>query len=283
RLQENYPDAAEEYRLALTQLNGLLAQNPGNPDYQRELGYAHNWLGETLRLSLESSPSATPEEWAVAKKEDDEALLVQSSLQKQAPRNRDYPQELARTYYTRGILQRDTGHLQEAEADFRQAISLLEALTSRGASPGEPSSNPDPRQDLARAYNNLGVLLRKAGRREEAEAFLEKAVAILEELTKEKPDNREFKFELAKLSENLAELLLDKQELASAEQHNHRAVDLIEELASPGRSLDMERIKEHITKGRILDQRHSREAERETARALELLERRGDSAVHSEY
>src|SRR5262249_55511881 len=109
------------------------------------------------------------------------------------------------------------------------------------------------------------------------------AVAIHEELTKEKPDNREFKFELAKLSENLAELLLDKQELASAEQHNHRAVDLIEELASPGRSLDMERIKEHITKGRILDQRHSREAERETARALELLERRGDSAVHSEY
>jgi tetratricopeptide (TPR) repeat protein len=285
RLLEQYPDAAQEYRQALVLLHGLLARHSADPGYQREVGYAHNWLGETLRLSLEGVSSVTQAQWAEAKKEYDEALVVQLQLQKQVPGNRDYQQELARTYYTRGILQRDAGQLGGAESDFRLAITLLETLTTRGVEqlPTELSASVDTRQELARAYNNLGVLVRKQGRFPEAQTLLERAVSIHEGLTRDKPDNREYKFELATLSENLAELLLDQHELALAEKYNHRAVDLIEELASPGRSLDMERIKEHITKGRILDMRHSREAELETARALELLDHRRSSEAHPEY
>lgn len=284
RLQENYSQAAQEYRQAIAQLNGLLAGRPSDVRYEQELGYAHNWLGETLRLSAEGSTSSTPAQWAEAKKEYDEALLVQSNLQKQVPENRGYQQELARTYYTRGILQGDMSRLEDAKSDFQQAISLLETLPKESAvAPGLLSVNPDPRQDLARAYNNLGVLFRKMRQPHESKPYLVKAVVIHEELAKERPENREYKFELAKLSENLAELQLDEKEFALAEQNNHRAIDLIEDLALPGRSLDMERIKEHITKGRILDQRSSREAERETERALELLDHRQGFDTHSEY
>ena len=285
RVLEKYSEAAQEYRQALVLLNGLLARHSSNPDYKQKLGYARNWLGETLRRSLEGSPSATQAEWSEVKKEYDEALVVQSQLHQQVPDSWDYQQELARTYYTRGILQRDAGHLNDAESDFQQAIGLLNPLATKRAavSPTQLMTNPDPRQDLARAYNNLGVLLRQEKRLQESRNLQELAISIDEQLAKDQPDNRKYKYELATLSENLAAQLLDEHALALAEKNNHRALDLIEELASPGRSLDMERIREHITRGRILDQGHSPEAESETARALDLLDRRRSFAVHSEY
>ena len=64
-----------------------------------------------------------------------------------------------------------------AEADFREAIRLLEPLARTGR-------DPQPRQDLARAYNNLASLL-APGRAEDdrgARPFYEQAIRTHEEL-----------------------------------------------------------------------------------------------------
>ncbi len=101
RVLQNYADSAPEYRTAISQLEKLSTKYTGNPEYKRNLGYAHNELAETLRLWYESRAQAPKPDWAEAKSEYDAALDVQQRLRQGAPGNADYQQELARTYYCR--------------------------------------------------------------------------------------------------------------------------------------------------------------------------------------
>jgi tetratricopeptide (TPR) repeat protein len=285
RVLQNYADSAPEYRTAISQLEKLSTKHTGNPEYQRNLGYAHNELAETLRLWFESRVQAPKPDWAEAKSEYDAAMNVQRRLHQGVPANADYQQELARTYYCRGILQYDGHRLDDAESDFRQGIALLEPLTGRTASPppADQSSNPDPAEELSRASSNLGVILREKKQLPGAQKLFERAVEIHEQLIKNDSDKRVYKVELAKFSNNLAKLFLDESRPDLAEPHNHRALDLLEDLASPPRSLEIERIGAHLVRGRIVESRNPREAQKEIDRSLEILEGHQGSKGHSEF
>ena len=285
RVLQNYADSAPEYRTAISQLEKLSTKHTGNPEYQRNLGYAHNELAETLRLWFESRVQAPKPDWAEAKSEYDAALDVQQRLRQRFPGNADYQQELARTYYCRGILHYDGHRLDDAESDFRQGIALLEPLTGRTASPSpaDQSSNPDPAQELSRASSNLGLILREKKQLPGAQKLFERAVEIHEQLIKNDSDKRVYKVELAKFSNNLAKLFLDESRPDLAEPHNHRALDLLEDLASPPRSLEIERIGAHLVRGRIVESRNPREAQKEIERSLEILEGHRGSKGHSEF
>ena len=285
RVLQNFADSAPEYRTAVSQLEKLSTKHTGNLEYQRNLGYAHNELAETLRLWSESRAQAPKPDWAEAMSEYDAALNVQQRLHQGVPGSADYQQELARTYYCRGILQYDGHRLDDAESDFRQAIALLEPLKGRTASlsPADQSSNPDPAQELSRASSNLGVILREKKQLTEAQKLFERAVEIHERLVKNDPDKRVYKFELAKFSNNLAKLFLDENRRDLAEPHNHRALDLIEDLASPPLSLEMERIGAHLIRGRIVESKSPQDARKEIERAWGILERHRGSKEHPEF
>ena len=263
-------NAIREYRRAIATYQSLASQQPREIAYRRALAYCHNWLGETFRLWSEQSDPTDPSKQTQASTEYDAALNLQTTIQEAAPENPAYAQELARTYYNRGILNYDEANRQAAESDFRAALRLLQPISSAGAA---DSSSPLPAQELARVYNDLALLLRREGRSSEARGMYEQAVQLAESLTAQNPENREYKYELAQYCDDEARLLREMNDLASAANRNHQALDIIEDLASPAPALSMEQLKILQLRGEILLAQGSPEAQVESDRERELLER----------
>lgn len=257
RLLEKRSDAVKEYQAAITQFESLAKQYPDRPEYRQARGYAYNWLGETLRVWLEENTTTPPYTHANAAAAYDEALRLQQQLVAEVPANLHYQQELARTYYNRGILRYDTKKLKEGESDFREAIRLLETVTSKNTLLSIEGKMPGPTQELARVYNNLALLLSRETRPGEAFEFYRHAIDIHEGLIKQDPSNREYKLELAQFYNNMAILLFYQNRIPEAQQQNHQALDLIEELVSPVGSLRIARAKTHELFNRLRTSRTS--------------------------
>jgi tetratricopeptide (TPR) repeat protein len=241
RLLGKYQDAVDEYQFAITELENLAKQHPDNPDYRQAEAYSYNWLGETLRIWLEEAQKPVPYTRADAENEYDNALRLQQELVHQIPGNPSYPQELARTYYNRGILRYGNRDLTDSESDFRKAVGLLEPLMEKNTDASAGNKNPPPSQDLARVYNNLANLLGHETRMPEAAQLYERAIAIHEGLCKKEPGNREYKMELAQFYDNMAILLLNEKQVDPAKQRNQQALALFEELATPASSSSLAR------------------------------------------
>jgi tetratricopeptide (TPR) repeat protein len=257
RLLSETDAAAAEYKEAIAQFQNLANQYPGKPDYRQALANSYNWLGETLRTHSATRPEA--EQAYNSALQIQEGLL--SSGGEKAPA---YQRELARTHYNRGILRYELQHPDPSEQDFHDAIRLLKPLAENPANLGQA-------QELARAQNDLGTLLRDKNREPESQAAYEQAVRIGERLTKGKPDSREYKFELATYYDNLALLLLDQGKRDLAINRNRQAVALLDDLASPAPSLSIEMAKGHNLSAQILESLGSPQAKVECQRSLDIL------------
>jgi len=233
--------AVEQYRAAVTGLEELLRENPGNADHRRALGYAHNWLGETLMVWAEDTRNV-PGLRTQAGAEYDEALRLQQQLHTEAPRNAQYQQELARTYDNRGILRSDENDAKEAESDFREAIRLLDPLAN--VKPAE-NENP-PLHDSILAYNNLSALLSRENELQQAQELAQRAIQNQEQLMKVYPDNWGYREELELFRNNLSFLLLQTGDVRRARQENDAALDSIEQLATPPPFLERQRAEAHM-------------------------------------
>jgi tetratricopeptide (TPR) repeat protein len=247
RLLEKHEDAVAQYRLAIGGFENLLREKPGNAEYRQALAYAHNWLGETLRQWSEEETQDAPDKRVAAEQEYDSALRLQQALHNESPQNTTYQQELARTYYNRGIVRYDNKDMGGSESDFRDAIQLLEPLVAKeAAKPRATEDETPPSHDLARVYNDLGELLSDRGNLPAAQEFMKRAVGIQEGLTKRNPDDWEYQVELAKFYNNLSSLLWYEGDRDSAKEFNHEAVDLLEKLATPASALERDRAQAHM-------------------------------------
>jgi tetratricopeptide (TPR) repeat protein len=263
RMLEQQQEASNEYREAIAEFGSLARANPGKPDYRQALASSYNWLGESLR--------PVSDQYAGAEKAYASALLLQDQLVAADPANALYKRELARTHYNRGILYGNVAAPGEsafrlAEADFHEAIQLLEPLvqTDRGL---------EPRQELARAYNNLASLLgQDESRLVETRSYYDQAIRLHEELVKRDSRNREYKLELARFLDNAAEVSRETGSLPSALKANSRALELVDDLSRSAPSLAIEQADAHSLRGRILQSQGSREALEEYRLALALFE-----------
>ena len=270
RLVENSDSAAKEYREAVAQYRVLANDYPREPQYRQALANSYNWLGETLRVQSDKSAEAEAAYHS--------ALPLQEALLKEDPANPDYRRELARSHYNRGILRYYLGRFSDSDSDFREAIALLTPLAEK--EPDSPAA-----QELARACNNLGLLLQRQDRLPEARELYEKVIAIHERLVRGKPDNREYKQELAVFYNNLAHLLLDQEQAEQAVQSNRRALELMQELASPPPSLAMQMVNARSLRCQILEAQGSPTAAGECQQSFDMLQalnQRQDSRNRSE-
>ena len=263
RMLNQRQQALSEYQVAIARFSDLERDYPHRAEYRQALGNAYNWRGETARMTAEGFKAA---EEAYAS-----ALRLQRALLTADPGNAAYRQELARSYYNRGILYGETAdpgdaNFRNSETDFREAIKLLEPLAG---TKGVDSA----RQELARAYNNLANLLGQDPHGEEdAQRFYEQAIRIHESLAAGDPRNREYKLELAKFNDNLAWLAHARGVTNEAADHNGRALALIEELALPPGSLGIEQADAHNLQALILQSRGLSGAVEEFRRALGVFE-----------
>ena len=106
-LQETYGTAVREYTEAIVRYEGLIRDYPNNLEYRQALANAQGLLGETWRTWCEELRFASPCSLSDAQSHYDQALALQQKLVDQDLVNSLYQQELARTYYNRGILRHD--------------------------------------------------------------------------------------------------------------------------------------------------------------------------------
>ena len=255
RLLEKPAEAEKEYVDAIARLTGLAAAAPRQPELRAALADAYNWLGETLRPDTSRAPEA---EAAY-----DHALALQQTLIGEEPGNAAIRRQLARSFYNRGILRADRGNAATAEADFREAIRLLEPLAAAGG----PSA-----QELARAYNNLGTLLADNPKRSaDVRTLWERAIALDEALVAAHPENREYTIELSTFCANIAPLLNDQGAADEADARSRQALMLVEQLARLAPSLTVTLADAHSLRGAILQTKNDVEADRQFGEALDLF------------
>ena len=243
RLLGKYQDAVNEYQFSINELAELIKEHPNNPQYLQAEAYSYNWLGETWRLWLNDAEKPKHYTPGDAENAYNSALRLQQELVRKAPENPAYQQELARTFYNRGILRSANGDWDTSASDMHQAIQLLEPIAAKGAKTSAGDSSPPPLQDLGRAYNNLANILLRENRLSEASTLFNQAIAIHQRLCRQQPDNREYKMELAMFYDNLAIVLGKEGQVDSAKQNNQQAQALFEQLAAPGASLLKEEAK----------------------------------------
>lgn len=273
RLMGRHQEASLEYNESIARFEALAKQYPTQSEFRQALAYSHNWLGETIRDALDKRSSSISNSPADAEKEYSEAIRLQEELHKQLPTNALYQQELARTYYNRGIIRYRMHDGEGMNSDFRKAIELLEPLVPGTQAAVDTSENPDPAQDLARVYNNYANVVSKTGQTTEAKDFYEKAIVLAEQLVKNKPENREYKLELWLYCSNEAVMLVDADDPSLAEVRSQRALGLIEELAAPTASLSIKMVQSLQLRAELLRAEDPNGARTLTDEAFDLLKK----------
>jgi serine/threonine protein kinase len=246
-------DAAEEaYQGAIVQLGALAHDFPANLQYQQELALSHMWLAELLR---EIHHAKRAEE---AERHCDAAIKIQNDLVAAAGDNQgQYQLELGRSYMTRGIIRKDRGleqtrhdqaaarkYLEQAKEDYQRAESLLSQLLERPRL--SDALVEDCRVLLTKTYVNQGVLLKsqldkrnldpqlyEGAKQAYLRAIQELNTVIEDSRRRRRPERLEYKLNLAKYHNNLANLLMEyqsHQQQHEAESYNATAVRLAKEL-----------------------------------------------------
>jgi hypothetical protein len=271
RLLDKRNDAVKEYKNAITEFEKLAKNKPKEVTYRQRLAYCHNWLGETLRLWYERG--ATPDKTLAseATTEYNAALALQQQIHDATPQDAQYTQELARTHYNRGILEKDLGDRGDAATDLRTATALLEPLVGQRITIDPQQTTPSAAQDLARTDNDLAALDAMEGNNSEARKLYERAIAIGEQLVAAEKERREYKYELANYYDNEARLLMDTGDEKLAADRNHDSLDLIEELTTPASSIGLEEAKILQLRSKILMQNGAADALEEAELERKLL------------
>jgi tetratricopeptide (TPR) repeat protein/energy-coupling factor transporter ATP-binding protein EcfA2 len=272
RLLQQNPDAAAEYQKAIAQFQTLRQDYPDDPRYRDMQAGAYNWLGEAERV-LETGHAEAGKAYAGA-------IGLEEDLCRSYPANALYRQNLARTYDNRGILRASTGDPTGSEADYREAIRLLDPLT-----------DPQSRRALAHAYNNLAILLEDRNGPDQAKSYYEQAISILGFMAGREPGNRDYAFDLAKFYNNLAMLLEVRKDYPLSLQYNRKAALLFEDLARPALTFTIELAQAHTLRGRTLQAQGTlAEADREYRQAIGMFAElaagdaaRGRADFHQRY
>ena len=116
-----------------------------------------------------------------------------------------------------------------------------------------------PAQELARAYNNLGVLIAPVtSRLDEAADLYDRAIQLDERLLAAEPGNQQQKLELAQFTNNSADVLRKLQRFDQARERNQRVLETLSEPPRPPPLLAIELADTHQLAGRILEEDNDR-------------------------
>ena len=266
RLLGHWTQAVDEYNKAITAYQSL-----ANPEM---LANCHNWLGEAYRAQIKDPSAPDPVLARQAIQEYNAAIELQQNLHASAPDDRN-TQELARSYYNRGIVEYVERDFPKAESDYRRSLGLLQPIGSHpGVGVGDETS-PAPAEDLSRVENDLAILLEKEGSYKDARSYYGQAIELAKELAEASPKNLGIRYELATYCDNEAQFLFYKmKDLPAASERNHTSLDIVEDLANPAWRLSLEEVTILQLRTEILLSQGSKvsldEAERERAMLMQL-------------
>ena len=152
------------------------------------------------------------------------SLAIREALWKDNPSEVQIGDGLGSTLNNLGVLLRDDGRVEPAEAAYRRSVEIYEALWN------DNPRNVEFGDGLGFTLNNLGNLLSDDGRVEPAEAAFRRSVEIYEALWMDNPRNVEIGDGLGRTLNNLGILLSGDGRVEPAETAFRRSVEIRETL-----------------------------------------------------
>ena len=167
--------ASESYRKALAIREQLVAQEPQNLDFRRQLASSYIKLGNILWVQVDMQG---PLEFY------GKALEINKQLAVEMPNDPEILSALAMSYGKFGYMHGANNHVNEAIENTRKAVEIMESLAVTYP------NNVQIKDDLAISYDRVAeILTALTDKHEEALALMRKAQAIGEELAAADPLN----------------------------------------------------------------------------------------------
>ena len=153
------------------------------------------------------------------------ALHFQQGFLQEKSDDPEIRDETGRAYARAGDIQEMLGDHEAAEKAYDDGQAILSELSTQFP------ANDQYQRDLATCLNNMGQLLKNAGRTPEAEQAFRQVLDLRRKLADEKGDAQD-RLELANVSDNLGGLLLGQGRYAEAETLLRQSLGILEALAN---------------------------------------------------
>jgi serine/threonine protein kinase/tetratricopeptide (TPR) repeat protein len=214
--------ALEHRRTSLALMQTVAATAPDNADNLRQLGVAHQKLGNTL-----GNPNApNVGDFSGALDQLDQSAAVFRRAAKLHPSNALFRRNLAVAYSNGADVLLALKRPEAALARIREAFVEFKALAD-----ADPS-NAAARNDLAICHSKLGEMLDALGRPAEAIGHYEQGLAMHQSLAAADPNNVSFKAEVASSHNRLATAQAKVGARALSLSNHGRAVAMSRELTA---------------------------------------------------
>ncbi|MGV3486668.1 MAG: protein kinase domain-containing protein [Planctomycetaceae bacterium] len=211
-----YEKAEHDLVQASDALAKLIEQNPQDLLLRRSLADAYHNLG-----ILYEEENRYPQSFSFYERgrQIREQLVTESD-------DRNFKRDLGRSYGYLGDVQIAMGEYQDAFRSYQRSVELRQDVAD-----SEPSDH-EARFQLARGYRNLGHLSQLESDLEEAIEWYLKATDEERRLVAEEPFIADYRADLGRYSNDLAEVLFSRGKLANKPEYNARAeTHLLESLA----------------------------------------------------
>jgi serine/threonine protein kinase len=249
--------ATKAERLAGTRLT---AETQARKQAQANLAKAREAV-QQITLIADGKLSGVPHMEGVRRELLESALQFYLGFLRQESNDRDIQRETAIAYGRAAEIHRYLGNSSKAAELMSQSLARLEKLAA------EPGSAPADRLNLVNCYNDLSFY--GIATRDERAAKLHRAIDLAEQLTRQFPDRRDYKYALAQSYANLGQLLMPSR-LDEAERLIRLSLGVAEESGD-------ERLLAgaHFDMGCLMLNKGSPEAEQWLRRALADWEKLG--------
>jgi tetratricopeptide (TPR) repeat protein len=170
--------------------------------------------------------------------------------------------ERGRAYQRLGLLYRETGHNNEAEAAYEQAASIFQSLVA---------AHPELQHDLANGYHELARLYLATARTPDADNAMQRALELSKQVADRYPQDQKYRLALASCYRNLCSVYTQTGRLPLGEDAIKSAQTVLESL--PADDPEVQELLAHSQHalGTIYHVTNRREAaEKAYARGLEL-------------
>ncbi len=208
--------ALESSRKSLAILEPLSRDEPENQEFRRSLAGTHQQISDILSFSGDT---------VGAVEHSGEALRLYESLPGKASNPKFQRERVTQTYHYANLL-KSAGRLDEAEAEYRQAVELSRLLIAASA------SDPDGKVHLATSLDGLGNVLQDKGDTAGALENRRGGLAIREELARLDPNNAHYRRQLAFSHHNVGLSLVEAGDLTSALANYRTELNLFESLGA---------------------------------------------------
>jgi tetratricopeptide (TPR) repeat protein len=198
-------------------MEALVASDPGNTFWQRNLAAAYERIGGMLLAAGRRDEAV---------EQYNKSFAITSKLANSDPSNTEWQRDLWLGHVRVGDVLVSLGQREQALAEYRNSFAVMQKLTA------VDPRNTDWQRGLAISYSKIGDMLLAAGQHEEALTEYRRSHVIREQLVASDPDNTQWQRDLSVNHSRIGDILTAASRWEDALAEYRKALVIREKLAA---------------------------------------------------